>query len=130
MLRRARAAIEIRRQMRSCLLAQEIGSNGDASFAQHLYAAPLVLGMRIDQRHIDCSDAPGDHLFSARGRALMKRTRLERNKGGHVFQSPYELAQRHRFCVWLVWRLCEATCNNDTVPHEDTSYGWIWQASG
>jgi len=46
--------------MRSCFSAQEIGSDGDASFTQHLYAAPLVLGMRIDQRHVDRSDTPGD----------------------------------------------------------------------
>ena len=60
----------------------------------------------------------------------MKRARLERNKGCHVFQSPYELAKRHGFGMWLVRRLRETTGDNHAVPHEDASYGWIWQASG
>ena len=129
MLRRAWAAIQIGRQMRSCLIAQEIGNDGDAGCAQHLYATPLILGMRIYQRHIDRADPPGDHLFSARGRALMECARLECNKGCHIFQSPAELEQRHGFGMWLIRRLCETTGDYDTVTHEDAPYGWIWQAS-
>ena len=60
----------------------------------------------------------------------MERAWLECDKGCDVFQSPFDLAQRHGFGMRLVRRLSETTGDNNSVSHEDTPYGWIWQAGG
>src|SRR6185295_4681882 len=119
--RSGRCTIEVWCEMRPCLLTPKIGNDPDAGVAQHLNPAPLVPWMRVDQRDVDGPDAPSDHLLGARGRALMERARFEGDECRHVFQSPFNLPQRHRFRMRLVRGLGEATGYDRSVPDEDAA---------
>jgi hypothetical protein len=114
--------------MRSGLIAQEIANDLNASRAQHLNAAPLIPGMRIDERDVHCSDTPRNHLFGARWSALVERTRLERDKRRHVIQVALDLAQCHRLGVGLIGTLGKSAGNDRSIAHEHATHWWIWQA--
>src|SRR5262245_21916301 len=130
MLGRARAAVQIGREIRARFVAQEIGNNTDAGIAQHFNTPPRILRMRIDEGDVHRTDAPRNHLFCARRGALMESAGLERHEGCNVVEIPLDLTQRHWFGVRLIRRLGIATRNDHSFADEHAAHRRIGQAGG
>jgi hypothetical protein len=47
------------------LVAQEIRNNAGTGVAQHLNASTLILWVRVNESHVDGTDAPLNHRLGA-----------------------------------------------------------------
>ncbi len=116
--------------MRARFVCEKIRDDVDACSTKHVDPASLVPRMGIHQGNVDRADATRDHLLCTRGRALMKRARLERHECDDVIQVADQLSQRHGLRVRLVRWLSKSASDDEIAPNQHTSDRRIWTAVG